>query len=65
MIILMYTFLVSQFLDITRKVEDFIKNFYVSLASVVSCSKMLSLLDQKNIIMLIHILEKLFSCEHS
>jgi len=65
MFILMYTFLVSQFLDITRKVEDFIKNFYVSLASVVSCSKMLSLLDQKNIIMLIHILEKLFSCEHS
>ncbi|XP_028047931.2 odorant receptor 94b [Monomorium pharaonis] len=53
MIILLYTFLVSQFLDIIWNVdnaEDFTENFYATLASVVSCSKMLSLLvNRKNI----------------
>ncbi|XP_028047918.1 odorant receptor Or1 [Monomorium pharaonis] len=53
MIILLYTFLVSQFLDIIWNVDnakDFTENFYATLASVVSCSKMLSLLiNRKNI----------------
>ncbi|CAL1676380.1 unnamed protein product [Lasius platythorax] len=51
MIILLYTFLVSQFLDIIWNVEsaeDFTENFYATLASVVSCSKMLSLLVNRN-----------------
>lgn len=51
MIILLYTFLVSQFLDIIWNVEnaeEFTENFYATLASVVSCSKMLSLLVNRN-----------------
>ncbi|XP_011640458.2 uncharacterized protein LOC105429287 [Pogonomyrmex barbatus] len=51
MIILLYTFLVSQFLDIIWNVnnaEDFAENFYATLASVVSCSKMLSLLVNRD-----------------
>lgn len=59
-IILLYTFLVSQFLDIIWNVdnaEDFTENFYATLASVVSCSKMLSLLvNRKNIDMLTNVL---------
>lgn len=62
MIILLYTFLVSQFLDIIWNVdnaEDFTENFYATLASVVSCSKMLSLLvNRENINMLTNILVK-------
>ncbi|XP_039309008.1 odorant receptor 46a-like isoform X2 [Solenopsis invicta] len=60
MIILLYTFLVSQFLDIIWNVdnaEDFTENFYATLASVVSCSKMFSLLvNRKNINMLTNVL---------
>ncbi|XP_070518472.1 odorant receptor 46a-like [Cardiocondyla obscurior] len=60
MIILLYTFLISQFLDIIWNVEnaeDFTENFYATLASVVSCSKMLSLLvNRKNINTLINVL---------
>jgi len=51
MVILLYTFLVSQFMDIIWNVnnaEDFTENFYAMLASVVSCSKMLSLLVNRN-----------------
>ncbi|XP_072753272.1 odorant receptor 33a-like isoform X2 [Anoplolepis gracilipes] len=51
MIILLYTFLVSQFFDIIWNVdnaEEFTENFYATLASVVSCSKMLSLLVNRN-----------------
>ncbi|KAL6422685.1 hypothetical protein ACFW04_010728 [Cataglyphis niger] len=51
MIILLYTFLVSQFLDIIWNVdnaEEFTENFYATLASVVSCSKILSLLVNRN-----------------
>jgi len=51
MVILLYTFLISQFLDIIWNVdntEDFTENFYAALASVVSCSKMLSLLVNRN-----------------
>lgn len=51
MVILLYTFLVSQFLDIIWNVDnaaDFAENFYATLASVVSCSKMLSLLVNRN-----------------
>lgn len=63
MIILLYTFLISQFLDIIWNVdnaEDFTENLYATMASVVSCSKMLSLLvNRKNINMLINVfLEK-------
>jgi len=57
---LMYTFLASQFLDIIWNVdnaEDFTENFYAMLASVISCSKVLSLLvNRKNIKMLINVL---------
>ncbi|XP_018403362.1 PREDICTED: uncharacterized protein LOC108780224 [Cyphomyrmex costatus] len=60
MIILLYTFLISQFLDIVWNVdnaEDFTENLYAMMASVVSCSKMLSLLvNRKNINMLINVL---------
>lgn len=60
MIILSYTFLISQFLDIIWNVDnanDFTENFYAMLASVVSCSKILSLLvNRKNINMLTNIL---------
>ncbi|EZA58610.1 ObirOr5-E16 [Ooceraea biroi] len=60
MIILLYTFLMSQFLDIIWNVdnaEDFTENLYVMLASVVSCSKMLSLLvNRRNIYALTNIL---------
>ncbi|XP_014476205.1 PREDICTED: odorant receptor 46a, isoform A-like [Dinoponera quadriceps] len=48
---LLYTFLVSQFLDIIWNVDnpdDFTENFYATLASVVSCSKMLSLLMNRD-----------------
>ncbi|XP_071631656.1 uncharacterized protein [Temnothorax longispinosus] len=59
-VILLHTFLVSQFLDIIWNVdnaEDFTENFYATLASVVSCSKMLSLLvNRKNINMLTNVL---------
>ncbi|KAG5326078.1 OR46A protein, partial [Acromyrmex heyeri] len=59
MIILLYTFLISQFLDIIWNVdnaEDFTENLYATMASVVSCSKMLSLLvNRKNINMLINV----------
>ncbi|XP_071631645.1 uncharacterized protein [Temnothorax longispinosus] len=59
-VILLYTFLISQFLDIIWNVdnaEDFTENFYATLASVVSCSKMLSLLvNRKNINMLTNVL---------
>lgn len=51
MVVLLYTFLVSQFLDIIWNVDnpdDFTENFYATLASVVSCSKMLSLLVNRN-----------------
>jgi len=60
MFLLLYTFLVSQFLDIIWNVdnaEDFTENFYAMLASVISCSKVLSLLvNRKNIKMLINVL---------
>jgi len=60
MFLLLYTFLVSQFLDIIWNVdnaEDFTENFYAMLASVISCSKVLSLLvNRKNIQMLINVL---------
>jgi hypothetical protein len=62
LVILLYTFLVSQFLDIIWNVhntEDFTENFYATLALVVSCTKMLSLLvNQNNINMLTNILIK-------
>lgn len=51
MVVLLYTFLVSQFLDIVWNVDnpdDFTENFYATLASVVSCSKMLSLLVNRD-----------------
>lgn len=51
MIILLYAFLTSQFLDIAWNVhnaDDFTENFYGTLASVVSCSKMLSLLINRD-----------------
>lgn len=60
MFVLLYTFLISQFLDLIWNVdnaEDFTENFYVMLSSVVSCSKMLSLLvNRKNINMLTNVL---------
>lgn len=51
MTLLLYTFLITQFLDIVWNVDnadDFTENFYATLASVVSCSKFLSLLLNRN-----------------
>ncbi|XP_025265984.1 odorant receptor Or1-like [Camponotus floridanus] len=50
-VILLHTFLITQFLDIIWNVdnaEDFTENFYATLATFVSCSKMLSLLLNRN-----------------
>lgn len=59
-IILLYSFLISQILDIVLNVQntdDFTENFYATLASIVSCSKLLSLLvNRSNIDMLVNLL---------
>ncbi|CAL1676395.1 unnamed protein product [Lasius platythorax] len=56
------TFMLSQLMDIILNVEntdDFAENFYVTLAMIVSCCKMFSLLkNRSNIAMLVDILMK-------
>jgi hypothetical protein len=57
---LMHMFLMSQFFDIIWNVnnaEDFTENFYITLSSVLSCSKMLNILAHRNsIVTLINML---------
>lgn len=59
-LLLINTFTISQFLDIILTVdnpEDFMDNFYMLLAMIVSCFKMFSLLiNRSNITMLTDIL---------
>lgn len=59
---LINTFTLSQFLDIVLTVDnpdDFMDNFYMLLAMIVSCFKMYSLLmNRSNIAMLTEILTK-------
>lgn len=61
-LLLINTFTLSQFLDIILTVDntdEFMDNFYMLLAMIVSCFKMFSLLiNRKNIAMLIDILTK-------
>lgn len=50
-VILLHAFLITQFLNIIWNVdnaEEFTENFYATLATFVSCSKMLSLLVNRN-----------------
>lgn len=61
-VLLINTFMLSQLMDIILNVDntdDFAENFYVTLAMIVSCCKMFSLLrNRSNIAMLIDILMK-------
>ncbi|XP_072753279.1 odorant receptor Or1-like [Anoplolepis gracilipes] len=61
-VLLTSTFMLSQLMDIILNVnntDDFAENFYVTLAMIVSCCKMFSLLrNRSNIAMLIDILIK-------
>ncbi|XP_011640454.2 odorant receptor Or1-like [Pogonomyrmex barbatus] len=60
--LLINTFTLSQFLDlilIVDNADDFIDNFYILLAMIISCSKMFSLLiNRNNIVLLTEILTK-------
>lgn len=59
-ILLIYTFMLSQLMDLILNVDnadDFTDNFYMLLAMIVSCCKMFTLLmNRSNIVMLIDIL---------
>ncbi|XP_070156717.1 uncharacterized protein [Polyergus mexicanus] len=59
-ILLIYTFMLSQLMDLILTVDnadDFTDNFYMLLAMIVSCCKMFTLLmNRSNIVMLIDIL---------
>lgn len=59
-ILLIYTFMLSQLMDLILTVDnanDFTDNIYMLLAMIVSCCKMLTLLmNRSNIVMLINIL---------